>query len=296
MFSRKTAGQLLARINSLALPREALESATLLPNSTLPVLTAIRICLFTSNWGLLAPFPRHRHGDLYETCAHWYLLTDDHVLGNAPEGVYDSFHGSVYDGRNCDLEGCLGKCARFLSADTVASDLENFARRGHHVSYYHHVSNVHVESLFLQYPYRFFDYYVSGCFDPENDGCLVDVVADCSACVNAWNLKGQGEAGALCSDYPFTLLLDNESSSDSRQALDMIDEQFPGQPSELGDLELLRLDLHVVSFDFDLAVRRFHRLPYVLDRDLSFSHSLRVQFYINPHPGDIGLECAGDVP
>src|SRR5207245_7765507 len=125
-FSRKTAGQLLARINSLALPREALESATLLPNSTLPVLTAIRICLLTSNPGLLAPFPRHRHRDLYETCAHWYLLTDDHVLRNAPESVYDSFHGSVHDGWNRDLEGRLGKCARFLSAYTVASDLENF--------------------------------------------------------------------------------------------------------------------------------------------------------------------------
>src|SRR3989442_10827414 len=127
MFSRKTAGQLLARINSLALPREALDRATLLPNSTLPVLTAIRICLFTSNWGLFAPFPRHRHGDLYQSRSHWYLLTDDHVLRNAPESVDDSFHGSVYNGWNRDLEGCLGKRARFLSADTVASDLENFA-------------------------------------------------------------------------------------------------------------------------------------------------------------------------
>jgi len=40
----------------LALPREALERATLLPNSTLPVLTAMRICLFTSNWFYLLPF------------------------------------------------------------------------------------------------------------------------------------------------------------------------------------------------------------------------------------------------
>src|SRR2546425_4701281 len=127
MFSRKTAGQLLARISSLARPREALESATLLPNSTLPVLTAIRICLFTSKWDLLAPFPRHRHRDLYQSRPHWYLLTDDHVLRNAPQCIHNSFHGSVYDGWNCDLEGCLGKCARLLSADTVASDLENFA-------------------------------------------------------------------------------------------------------------------------------------------------------------------------
>src|SRR2546425_10578660 len=127
MFSRKTEGQLLARINSLALPREALESATLLPNSTLPVFTAIRICLFTSNPGLLAPFTRHGHRDLYQSRSHWYLLTDDHVLRNAPESVDDSLHGSVYNGWNRDLEGCLCKCARFLSADTVASDLENFS-------------------------------------------------------------------------------------------------------------------------------------------------------------------------
>src|SRR5207302_85357 len=143
MFSRKTAGQLLARINSLALPREALESATLLPNSTLPVLTAIRICLFTSNRGLLAPFPRHGHRDLYQSRSHWYLLTDDHV---------------------------------------------------------------------------------AGCFDPENDSCLVDVIADCSARIKTRDFEGQGEARSFGSNYPFTLLLDNESSPDSRQAFDMVDE------------------------------------------------------------------------
>src|SRR5690242_14631864 len=97
MFSRRLSGQLRARIRSLARPKDALERAILLPNSTLPVLTAIRICLFTSNGGLLASFPRHRHRDLYETGAHWYLLADDHVLSDASQCVYDSFDRSVYD-------------------------------------------------------------------------------------------------------------------------------------------------------------------------------------------------------
>src|SRR6267143_4007478 len=117
MFSRKSFGQLLARIKSLALPREALERATLLPNSTLPVFTAILICLLTSNWVLLAPLPRHRHGDLYETCAHWHLLTDDHVVRDSPKSVHDALHSSIYNCGNCNLKRGLRKCARFLSAD-----------------------------------------------------------------------------------------------------------------------------------------------------------------------------------
>src|SRR5438094_9375942 len=82
--------------------------------------------------------------------------------------------------------------------------------------------------LFLQHSKRFFDYHITGCFDPENNSGLVDVVAYRPACINARNLEGQCEAGPFGSDYPFAFLLDNESSSDCRQTLDVMDQKLAG--------------------------------------------------------------------
>src|SRR5437867_538256 len=49
MLSRFSRAQLFARITSLARACATLDRAVLLPKSTLPVLTAMRICLFTSH-------------------------------------------------------------------------------------------------------------------------------------------------------------------------------------------------------------------------------------------------------
>src|SRR5207302_8166873 len=142
--SRSASRQFLARIIIFARAKPVLTTASLLPNPTLPVFTAIRICLLISTNALFSSLTRHHHGHLYQTSAHGYLLTDNHVLRHPTQRISNTFDRSIHNRRDCDLERCLCKSARLLTTDSVTSHLQHVTGRGHHICHEHHMPAINV--------------------------------------------------------------------------------------------------------------------------------------------------------
>src|SRR5881396_2924708 len=155
--------------------------------------------------------------------------------------------------------------------------------------------NINIQPLLLQHTQRLLDDNIPGCFYSENDSGLVNVIAHSPGRIHSRNLQSESETRALSPDNPFTLLLNHQRTLHSWNTLDMGDRQFPGEPSELGNLKILSLDLHRIRLNLNIRIRQSQCLPDLLNRNLPLPHRLRIQLNINPHPSNIRLEGTRDV-
>src|SRR6266581_1115827 len=244
---------------------------------------------------LLSSLPRHHHGHLYQPSAHRYLLANNHVLRHTAQSISNTLDRRIHNRRDRNLKRRLSQSARLLAADTVTPHLQHITRRGHHIRDKHHMPNINIQPLLLQHTQRLLDNDIPRCLYPEYDSGLVNVIAHSPGRIHSRNLQSESETRALSPDNPFALLLNHQRTLHSRNTLDMGNRQLPGEPSELGNLKILSLDLHRIRFNLNISVRESQCLPDLLNRNLPLPHRLRIQLNINPHPSNIRLKGTRDI-
>src|SRR3989344_1239794 len=243
-------------MSNLDFPIRRLFSLCLLPNTILPVSTALLISLLKSTdlaiifavpfvlafsafsdffvlFAIASLLFFGFHYKVYNSCADFNRLSDNNILRNSLQKIFFSLKCSIKEVLHSFLKRSPCKRACLLPCNACPHNSFYVSLKCHQISEQHYVPHINIDIFLLENPVKLFDNCPSACFNSKNFAYFLNVICCCPFAINFLKFHNCFQICSTCLDYIFFPFLDNNCLVNASHSLNPCIEQLVDVPSYL---------------------------------------------------------------